>query len=81
MIRVSRIEFAKGIAAGVGATIVSSVSMAESNAIAEAPAFARSTRRPGDKPNLLFIMSDQRRADTMAAYGCTSPEFHLPVFS
>lgn len=69
MIGVSRRDFAKGIAAGVGASLASGMSSAQSNAITEAPAVTRSTRRPGDKPNLLFIMSDQRRADTMAAYG------------
>ncbi len=35
-----------------------------------APVFLRGARRrPGDKPNLLFLWADQQRADTMAAYG------------
>jgi len=34
-----------------------------------APAVLRGARKPGDKPNLLFIWTDQQRADTMAAYG------------
>ena len=36
---------------------------------AAAPAVIRSSRRPGDKPNLLVLWTDQQRADTMAAYG------------
>lgn len=36
---------------------------------AAAPAILRAARRPGDKPNLLFLWTDQQRADTMAAYG------------
>src|SRR5512139_2927376 len=38
---------------------------------ASAPAVIRASRRPGDKPNLLFLWTDQQRADTMAAYGNT----------
>lgn len=34
-----------------------------------APSVFRSSRRPGDKPNLLVLWTDQQRADTMAAYG------------
>lgn len=35
-----------------------------------APALLKaSQRKPGDKPNLLFIWTDQQRADTLAAYG------------
>lgn len=35
-----------------------------------APAILRGARRtPGDKPNLLFLWTDQQRADTLAAYG------------
>ena len=35
-----------------------------------APGILRAAgRRPGDKPNLLFLWTDQQRADTMAAYG------------
>lgn len=58
MIRVSQREFAKGIAAGVGASIVSGVSMAVSDAITEASAGPATNP---NKPNLLSIMSDQRR--------------------
>lgn len=38
-------------------------------AAAVAPAILRGARRAGDKPNLLFVWTDQQRADTMAAYG------------
>lgn len=79
MTRVSRREFAKSIAAGVGASMVSRISSAQSNLVTEAPVVARSARRPGDKPNLLFIISDQRRTDTMAAYGNTS--YQVPVIN
>ena len=34
-----------------------------------APAILRSQRRAGDKPNLLFLWTDQQRADTLAVYG------------
>ncbi|MGB9605401.1 MAG: sulfatase-like hydrolase/transferase, partial [Bryobacteraceae bacterium] len=34
-----------------------------------APGVIRSSRKPGDKPNLLVLWTDQQRADTMAAYG------------
>ncbi|MBK9166800.1 MAG: sulfatase-like hydrolase/transferase [Bryobacterales bacterium] len=37
-----------------------------------APAVLRAQRRPGDKPNLLFVWTDQQRPDTMAAYGNTT---------
>ena len=37
--------------------------------------FSRTTRR-GDKPNLLFLWTDEQRADTMAAYGNT--RIHTP---
>jgi arylsulfatase A-like enzyme len=33
-------------------------------------------RRAGDKPNLLFLLTDEQRADTTAAYGNT--RFHVP---
>ncbi|HWB85086.1 MAG TPA: sulfatase-like hydrolase/transferase [Bryobacteraceae bacterium] len=37
----------------------------------------KAARRPaGDKPNLLFLWTDEQRADTMAAYGNT--RFHVP---
>ena len=39
--------------------------------MAGAPAIVRGARRPGDKPNLLFLWTDEQRADTMAAYGNT----------
>lgn len=47
--------------------------------IAGAPAILHATRRPGDKPNLLFLWTDQQRADTMAAYGNRS--FKVPVMN
>lgn len=59
--------------------MVSGISPAQTNTVPEAPATARSARRSGDKPNLLFIISDQRRADTMAAYGNTS--YQVPVIN
>jgi len=46
---------------------------------AAAPSFLRAQRKPGDKPNLLFIWTDQQRADTMAAYGNT--RFHVPAMN
>lgn len=37
----------------------------------------KGARRPaGDKPNLLFLWTDEQRADTMAAYG--NPRFRVP---
>lgn len=41
----------------------------ESLAGLAAPALVRGARKPGDKPNLLVLWTDQQRADTMAAYG------------
>jgi arylsulfatase A-like enzyme len=35
------------------------------------PGILRARRTPGDKPNLLFLWTDQQRADSMAAYGNT----------
>ncbi|MBI3210314.1 MAG: sulfatase-like hydrolase/transferase [Candidatus Solibacter usitatus] len=43
---------------------------------AAAPGILKARRTPGDKPNLLFLWTDQQRADTMAAYGNT--RFHVP---
>ncbi len=37
------------------------------------------TRRAGDKPNLLFLWTDQQRADTMVAYGNTA--FRMPALN
>ena len=46
-------------------------------ALAGAPAILRGARRvAGDKPNLLFLWTDEQRADTMAAYGNT--RFKVP---
>lgn len=36
-------------------------------------------RRPGDKPNLLFLQTDQHRFDTMAAYG--NHRFRVPAMN
>jgi arylsulfatase A-like enzyme len=46
---------------------------------AAAPGILRGARRAGDKPNLLFVWTDQQRADTMAAYGNT--RFHVPTLN
>jgi arylsulfatase A-like enzyme len=47
--------------------------------LAGAPAVLRGARRPGDKPNLLFLWTDQQRADTMAVYGNTG--FRVPAMN
>lgn len=45
-----------------------------------APALLKGARRaPGDKPNLLFLWTDEQRADTLAAYG--NHRFHVPVLN
>ncbi len=36
-------------------------------------------RRPGDKPNLLFLWTDQQRADTLAVYG--NRRFRVPTLN
>jgi len=41
-----------------------------------APAVLRAARPAGDKPNLLFLWTDQQRADTLACYGNT--RFRVP---
>lgn len=44
---------------------------------AAAPGLLSGARRPaGDKPNLLFLWTDQQRAGTMAAYG--NPRYRVP---
>ncbi len=43
------------------------------------PAIAANLRRPGDKPNLLFLWTDQQRADTLAAYG--NHTYRVPVLN
>lgn len=48
-------------------------------ALAGAPAILRGARRPGDKPNLLFLWTDEQRADTMAAYG--NARFKVPAMN
>ena len=47
--------------------------------IAAAPGILRAKRTPGDKPNLLFLWTDQQRADSMAAYGNT--RYRVPVWN
>lgn len=48
--------------------------------LAGAPAVLRgASRKPGDKPNLLFLWTDEQRADTMAVYGNT--RFRVPVMN
>jgi arylsulfatase len=46
---------------------------------AAAPAVLRSARRAGDKPNLLFLWTDQQRADTLRCYGNRS--FQMPALN
>jgi len=43
------------------------------------PGILSGARRPGDKPNLLFLWTDEQRADTMAVYG--KPTFRVPVMN
>lgn len=44
-----------------------------------APAILRGQRCAGDKPNLLFLWTDEQRADTMAAYGNT--RYRVPAMN
>lgn len=45
-----------------------------------APAFVRAgQRKAGEKPNLLFLWTDQQRADTIAAYG--NDRYRMPVLN
>ena len=46
---------------------------------AAAPAVLGAQRKPGDKPNLLFLWTDEQRADTMAAYGNT--RYRVPAMN
>ena len=49
-------------------------------ALLGAPAALRGARRtPGDKPNLLFLWTDQQRADTLAVYG--QPRYRVPALN
>lgn len=48
-------------------------------AAALAPAILKGARSAGDKPNLLFVWTDQQRADSMAAYG--NHHFRVPVMN
>jgi arylsulfatase A-like enzyme len=43
---------------------------------AAAPGILHGARRPGDKPNLLFLWTDQQRANTLGIYG--NPRFRVP---
>lgn len=48
--------------------------------VGAAPAVLRgASRRAGDKPNLLFLWTDEQRADTMAVYG--NYRFRVPVMN
>ncbi len=47
--------------------------------LAVAPAILRAQRRAGGKPNLLFLWTDEQRADTMAAYGNT--RYRVPAMN
>jgi arylsulfatase A-like enzyme len=44
-----------------------------------APAIVRGRRRPGDKPNLLFLWTDEQRADTLAVYG--NHRYRMPALN
>jgi len=44
-----------------------------------APAILHGYRRSGDKPNLLFLWTDQQRANTLAVYG--NRGYHVPVLN
>jgi len=47
---------------------------------AGAPAVLRgASRKPGDKPNLLFLWTDEQRADTLRVYG--NDRFRMPVLN
>lgn len=47
---------------------------------AAVPAILKGARRPaGDKPNLLFLWTDEQRADTLAVYG--NYRFRVPVMN
>ena len=47
--------------------------------LAGVPAILGGQRRAGDKPNLLFLWTDEQRADTMAAYGNT--RYRVPAMN
>jgi arylsulfatase A-like enzyme len=47
--------------------------------MAAAPGILRARRTPGDKPNLLFLWTDQQRADSMSAYG--NNLYRVPVWN
>ncbi len=53
--------------------------LASTASIAAAPAILRAQRRAGDQPNLLFLWTDEQRADTIAAYGNT--RFRMPTLN
>lgn len=44
-----------------------------------APAILHAARKPGEKPNLLFLWTDQQRANTLAVNG--NYRFHIPVMN
>lgn len=62
----------------VGAPAVLSAA-SQAGSPAGAPAVLGGPRSPGDKPNLLFLWTDEQRADTMAAYGNT--RFRVPAMN
>lgn len=47
--------------------------------MAGVPAILHAARTAGDKPNLLFLWTDEQRADTLAAYG--NKRFRVPVLN
>jgi arylsulfatase A-like enzyme len=68
------------VLAGSVAAVPSAWSAAgQAGSTAGAPAILGGARRAGDKPNLLFLWTDEQRADTMAAYGNT--RFHVPAMN
>ena len=48
--------------------------------ISGSPAILRGAgRAPNDKPNLLFLWTDEQRADTLAVYG--NRTYHVPALN
>jgi arylsulfatase A-like enzyme len=64
--KMNRREFVKGISIGAAALLGRRISGASGQIV----------RRKPNKPNLLFIWTDEQRADTMAAYG--NAKIHAP---
>lgn len=73
-IKLSRREFAKAATMGVAALVTGTCSTRLSSPKSVAP--QKTHLRKQQKPNLLFIWTDEQRADTMAAYG--NHKIHTP---